>query len=77
MGWFGDNAWLVWVKLGLDLGKCWSVAKGGLPLCFIKTPYAKATMLDFLIGWSVGLSVGVVWTKGGDGFGEEAGVDFG
>jgi hypothetical protein len=44
---------------------------------FIKTPYAKATMLDFLIGWSVGLSVGVVWTKGGDGFGEEAGVDFG
>ena len=44
---------------------------------FIKTSYAEATMFSFLIGWSVGLSVGVVWTKGGDGFGREVWVDFG
>ena len=44
---------------------------------FIKTPYAKAIMFNFLVGWSVGLSVRVAWTKGGDGFGREVHVDFG
>lgn len=52
-------------KPRLDLGKCWGMAMGGLLVCFIKTPYAKATMFKFLIGWSVGFNVGVVWGKSG------------
>lgn len=42
MGQFLEN-------VGLVVGKCWNVARGGLLLCYNKIPHAKVIMTQFLL----------------------------
>lgn len=57
-------------KVGLDVGKYCNIAKSGVFECIIKIPHAKIIRFNFLIGWSIGINAGTIWTKCGTTLGE-------
>lgn len=61
---------------GIRCGKCQYIARGGLSYSyvFIEIPHTKVTsaQLLLLLGRVLVLVRGMVWLKGGNGFGERA-----
>lgn len=61
---------------GIRCGKCQYIARGGVSYTYvlIEIPHTKVTsaQLLLLLGRALVLVQGMVWLKGGNGFGEKA-----